>query len=178
MNGLEIQAVGRHERRRVEEHIPPERVGAIDQAEVVLHAREIRLRGVAEQVRARRTCRGEQRFEARSVQPQVGHRERRVLHGSALRFGKTTQTVYRVVVVRRQEQPAARPERVALADVLQGPGRIRREDRDVVARSIEMGEDCSSRLFHEAGRRHRAQAARVWIPEDVGRQQLSVLADL
>ena len=50
LNFRQVEAVGRHERGRVEENVPPVCMGPTHQVERVLHAGEIGLRGEREEV--------------------------------------------------------------------------------------------------------------------------------
>jgi hypothetical protein len=83
------------------------------------------------------------------------------------------------VVVEGEQEAIAGAERVRLAHEMQRPGRVRREDRDVLRRGgPEEGEDRGAGGLDELGHRRRGRVLRVRVAEDAAPQQLDVLDEL
>ena len=174
----QIEPVGGNEGGRIEQHVPSARVRVIDELERMLHAAEIRLRGIREESRAGRGRR-QHRVEAIDVDPQLRHADRDVLDGSPLGARELADAVHRVVVVDRQQELRTGAERVGLPHVLQRAGRIRREHRRVVVwRRVEPREHRVARLLDELGHPKRRGAGGVRIAEDVLVQDRRVSQDL
>ena len=89
---------------------------------------------------------------ASQIESQLGHGQRRVGDSRARGARELANAVDRVVIVDGQEQPSARRERIRLADMLQGAGRVGGEDRRVVAGRVEPLEDGAARAFDELSR--------------------------
>jgi hypothetical protein len=103
MPAIEVQPVGRHKRRGVEQHVPAAQARFVDPVERVLHASEVRLRGIGEQLLAER-ARVEHAIQAGDVQAEVRVAERCIVDrgtGAACEFA---HAVDRVVVIRGQEE--------------------------------------------------------------------------
>ncbi len=115
VNCRQIEAIGRNERRCVEQHVPTRAVRFVDDVERVLHPGKIRLRRKGEQVVAIRIGRLEQPTERLTVDPQVGHRDRRVLDAHALRLREFADAVHRVVIVDGEETAPSWRERIRFA---------------------------------------------------------------
>ena len=156
----QIEAVGRHERRRVEQHVPAARVRRLDEAQRMLDARR---NSTAPETRTGWRARDRPAPEARSVagdvDAQLRHGQRRVVDRRALRARELADAVDRVVVVDGQQQASARLERVRLADQLQRARRVEREDRRVLAGAVEILEH---RARVRARRRRSSPSSSGW----------------
>ena len=78
------------------------------------------------------------------------------------------------MIVGAQEQATAGRERIRLADVLQGAGRVGGEDGGVVAGRVEPLEHGAARAFDELSRPRRGRTRRMRIAERLRVQQLRV----
>ena len=148
----EVEPVGRHVCGGVEQHVPAVRVGLLDPLQRVLHAGEVRLRGVGEQVVVIAEGVGQVARQQALVHAQIGRDARDVGRLGAAGAGELADAVDRVVVVEREQEAIPGVEGVGLADEPQRAGRVGREDRDVLLR---IG---AEELQHPP--RERARAAR------------------
>jgi hypothetical protein len=134
MPAPEVEPVGGHEGRRVEQDVPAVHVRLLDPLERVLDAGEVRLRGIGEQVVviARRLSQvpGEQALVDAEIGRDAGHVGG---HGTA-GARELADAVDRVMVVEGRQEAVAGPEPIRLADQAQRAGRVGREDRDVLVR--------------------------------------------
>ena len=175
----QVQPVGRYEGGRVEQHVPAERMRALDPLQRMLDAGEVGLRGIREQVVVVPARGGEVAREDALVDPQVGGDARHVGDLRAAGTNELADAVDRVVVVDRQQEAVAGVERVGLADQAQRAGRVGREDRDVlVRRRAEEGEHGRPGLLGERRARRRGRVDRVRVPEHAALEQPEVLTQL
>jgi hypothetical protein len=118
----QVQPIGRHERRRVKQYVPPASLGLRHPLQRVTDSAEVGLGGVSKQFRA--VCRLPKKVS--QCEPEIGSDDRGVLDVRAAVSGELTDAVDRVVIVRGEQIPTARRERVGFRDLLQSAGGIRR----------------------------------------------------
>jgi hypothetical protein len=128
----EVEPVGRHVRRRVEQDVPAVCVRLLDPVERVLDAGEVRLRGIGEQVVVIAGRLGQVARQQVAIDAQVRRDARHVGRLGPANARELADPVDRVVVVEGQQESVAGMEWVGLADESQGAGRVRCEDRDVL----------------------------------------------
>ena len=176
----EIELVRRHERRCVEQHVPAPVLGVGDEAERVLNARVVGLRGIREEAWGDPASPpGEGAVEPVAVDAQIRWPDRHVLDARSGAAGDLADAVDRVVVVDREREDATGPEGVRIGDDLEAGRGVGREDAHVVvAGRAEERQDRSPRPLHLGRRRQRRRVGRVGIAEHARAQELGVGVDL
>ena len=145
----------------------------------MLHAGEVRLRRVGEEVVSARARQRQLAVERRLVDPQL-----RRLHRHVGRFGaagaiELPDAVHRVVIVEGEQKAVAGLERIRLADQLEGLAGVGGEDRDVLLRvGAEELQHPPAATLDIAGRRGRGRVGGVRIAEHRRQQQIHVAPHL
>jgi hypothetical protein len=115
----------------------------------MLHAAEVGLCGISQQVVRRRVRLGQVRGEKRRIDAQVAAAHRDVVHGRAPAAGILADAVDGVVVVEGEGVASARLEWIGFAHQFQCAAGIRREDGGVLRRvGVEERQHRGARLFH------------------------------
>ena len=131
MPDAQVKPVGGDVRGGVEQHVPAVRLGVLDPFQRVLNAGEVRLRRVGEQVVVVAGGVSQVARQQVLIHAQLGGDARDVGRLGAARACELADSVDRVVVVEREQEPIAVVEGVRLAYEPQRTGRVRGEDRDV-----------------------------------------------
>ncbi len=175
----EIEAVARREGRAVEDHVPALLVRPRDPFHRVLHAAEVRLRWVREQVRRVGLAVAKRLGHGSAVDAQLGRQHGQIADAGSVVAGELADAVHRVVVVVRQQEAPAGLERIGLADQLQRPARVGRENDAVLVRvGVEEREDRLARIGDEALGRLRRRIVGMRVAVHAVPQQLVVPPDL
>jgi hypothetical protein len=154
-----------------------------DQAEIVLHAGEVRLGREGQQVAgprvAGRHAGPQHAAHRRAVDAQLGRGHRHVADPRAAPPGELTDAVDRVVVVHGKREPAAGRERVGLADQPQRRAGVGGEHAQVLLpRGAEEVADRLPGLLDQLRRGQRGRVIRVRVAQHPVVQQRGVRLDL
>src|SRR5712691_4984385 len=118
-------------------------------------------------------------FQLRLVHAQVGRSQRCIVDGSAPCARELTNTVHRIVIVKCEQEPAARAKGKGLTNQLQCSRGVLGEDHDVVIRGgIEISQQVASCALDVVRHGHRCRIGRMRIAENSGTQDLRMLPHL